>query len=269
MNLRAGLVGHPVAHSLSPALHRAAGLSCGVAVEYALFDVMPGEVERRFAELRAAGLAGVNITAPHKGAAARWADALTPAARAVGACNTLVFGARVLGDNTDVEGFARALGPLPGPRAVVLGAGGAARAVVWALLGAGIERVVVLNRTVARAEALRSALDDPRIHLAPAAEAARRLTSADLLVDCLPLAAAAPLETLPFDRLAPTARIMTLRYGPAADALRRAVGDRRPFDDGLAMLAWQGIAAFTRWTGRIPAPEAVLEALRVAAAGPH
>lgn len=264
--LRAGLIGSPVAHSLSPVLHRAAGRSCGVAVEYGLFDVPPSEVEARLAALREAGLAGVNVTAPHKLAAARFAEVLTPAARAVGVCNTLVFGDAVVGDNTDVEGFARALGPLPGPRAVVFGAGGAARAVVRALLDGGVEQIAVVNRTVARAESLRDAFADRRILVAPG-EAADALASADLLVDCLPSPAA--LTALPFDRLAADARIVTLRYGSAAEPLRRAVGDRRPFDDGLAMLAWQGIAAFTRWTGRIPTPDAVLAALRVAAAGSH
>lgn len=262
--LRAGLIGHPVAHSLSPVLHRAAGQSCGIEVEYGLFDVSPADVEARLVSLRAAGLAGVNVTAPHKLAAAQFADALTPAARAVGVCNTLVFGATVLGDNTDVEGFARALGPLPGPRAAVFGAGGAARAVVQALLDAGIERVAVVNRTTERAAALRDAFADPRVEVADRDAA---IADADLLVDCLPSPAA--LLALPFDRLAPAARIVTLRYGSGAEPLRRAVGDRRPFDDGLAMLAWQGIAAFARWTGQIPAPGAVLDALRVAAGGPH
>ncbi|MCB9543574.1 MAG: shikimate dehydrogenase [Myxococcales bacterium] len=247
-------------------LHRAAGQSCGVEVDYGLFDVPPSAVEARLAALREAGLAGVNVTAPHKLAAARFAEVLTPAARAVGVCNTLVFGEAVVGDNTDVEGFARALGPLPGPRAVVFGAGGAARAVVRALLDDGIEQVVVANRSVARAESLRDAFADRRIAVAPGDPRAA-LDGADLLVDCLPAPAA--LTALPFGRLAADARIVTLRYGSTAEPLRRAVGDRRPFDDGLAMLGWQGIAAFTRWTGRIPAPEAVLAALRVAAAGPH
>lgn len=263
--LRAGLIGHPVAHSLSPHLHRAAGASCGVDVDYRLYDTAPGAVISTLNALRAAGLDGVNVTAPHKAAAAEWVDALTPAARAVGVVNTIVFdgpGGRTLGDNTDVEGFARAVGPLPGPRAVVLGAGGAARAVVRALLDAGAE-VMVANRTVERAAALCDGLDGARP--VPLSAASSEMAGADLLVDAIstPLVAAA----LPFDALAPGARVVTLRYGRSVDSLRAAIAGRRPLTDGLPMLAWQGIAAFERWIDRAPVPAAVFEALRLAADG--
>lgn len=263
--LRAGLIGHPVAHSLSPPLHHAAGASCGVDVDYELYDTRPDAVGATLSALRAAGLDGVNVTAPHKAAAAAWVDTLTPAARAVGVVNTIVFdgpGGRTVGDNTDVEGFARAVGPLPGPRAVVLGAGGAARAVVRALLDAGAV-VVVANRTVERAAALCAGLSDAQP--APLSAAPAAMEGADLLVDTVsePAVAAA----LPFDALAPGARVMTLRYDRSVDPLRAAIAGRRPLTDGLPMLAWQGIAAFERWTDRTPVPEAVFEALRLAADG--
>lgn len=268
--LRAGLIGQPVAHSLSPPLHRAAGESCGVEVDYRLYATAPDAVDSTLDMLRCAGLDGVNVTAPHKEAAAAWVDALTPVARALGAVNTIIFGGpdgRALGDNTDVEGFARAIDPLPGRRALVLGAGGAARAVVWALLDAGAE-VTVANRSVERAAALcnRLAADGgARAQPASLSEAPDVMVGVDLLVDALPTPAVA--AALPFDAMAGGARVMTLRYGPSVDPLRAAVGGRRPLRDGLAMLAWQGIAAFERWTGRAPVPAAVFEALRLAAGG--
>ncbi|MEZ4434293.1 MAG: NAD(P)-binding domain-containing protein [bacterium] len=266
--LRAGLIGRPVAHSFSPTLHRAAGESCGVAVDYRLYDTAPEDVADRLDALRAAGLDGVNITAPHKAAAAAWVErvgALTPAARAVGVVNTVVFGAPApIGDNTDVEGFAHALGPVLERRALLVGAGGAARAVARALLDAGVE-VTVVNRTPARAEALRAAMGDDaaRVTARGLDAAADAVAGVELVVDALPTPAIA--AALPFEATAPGARIVTLRYGPSVEPLRAAVRGRRPFDDGLAMLAWQGIAAFRRWTAREPVPEAVLDALRVAA----
>ncbi len=265
--LRAALIGHPVAHSLSPALHRAAGAACGIAVDYDLIDVPPGGVAAAVARLRGAGLAGVNITAPHKAEAAACADRLTPAARAIGVVNTLVFGAELLGDNTDGPGFRAALHPATvsaPPRAVVLGAGGSARAVVWALLDIGCPRVDVLNRTEARARRLCAAFGSPRLRPGPLADAAARMAGAGLLVDSLPDGAAAALG-LPFEALAADARIHGLDYGHRADPLRAAVGGRRPFVDGLSMLAWQGVVAFERWTGVRPPIQPVLDALGMAA----
>lgn len=263
--LRAALIGHPVRHSLSPTLHQAAGAACGVAVDYRLIDVPPGGVAEAIARLRAAGLRGINVTAPHKAEATACADRLTDAARAIGVVNTLAFDPDgVLGDNTDGPGFSAALGALPGPRAAVIGAGGAARAVVWALLDAGAARIDVLNRDPERARALCDALDPARARPGPLAATAR-LAGADLLVVAIPNAGSAALA-LPFDALAPHARIVGLDYGRRAEPLRRAVGGIRPFSDGLGMLAWQGVLAFARWTGREPPIGPVREALAVAAA---
>lgn len=263
--LRAALIGHPVAHSLSPTLHRAAGAACGIPVDYGLVDVEPGAVVAAVGRLRADGLHGINITAPHKAEALGAVDRLTPAAEAIGVVNTLVFGPDgVLGDNTDGPGFGATLGAAEGERAIVLGAGGAARAVVWALLQAGCGRIDLLNRTPRRAEALCASLADGRLHPGPLAAAPALMTDADRLVDTLPGGAAVDLG-LPFAALPAHARIHTLDYGQRADPLRRAVADRRPFEDGLAMLAWQGVFAFARWTGTTPAIRPVLDALKLAA----
>ncbi len=273
-SLRAALIGHPVGHSVSPALHRAAGAACGIAVEYDLVDVPPGAVAAAVSRLRARGLNGINITAPHKAEALASADRLTATARAIGVVNTLVFGPDgVVGDNTDGPGFRAALEAGrrdPAKRsAILLGAGGAARAVAWALLAAGFQRVDVLNRTAQRAADLCVALDNGtgRLHPGPLTDASRRMAGADLLVDSLPGGAAVGLG-LPFDVLDPAAQIISLDYGRRADPLRRAVDRRRVFGDGLPMLAWQGVFAFARWTGVTPPIRPVLDALRLAADAP-
>lgn len=265
--LRVALIGHPVRHSLSPTLHRAAGRACGIDVDYALVDVEPGRVAAAIEGLRSRGLRGVNITAPHKAEAMAAVDRLAPVAAAIGVVNTLVFGpGAVVGENTDGPGFRAAVADrCPAPRrALVLGAGGAARAVVWALLDLGCAQVDVLNRTPARADALCAASGDARLRPGALSDAGRRLAGCDLLVDTLPGGRAVGLD-LPLDAMAPEGRVESLDYGRRAEPLRRFVGLRRPFGDGLAMLAWQGVFAFARWTGVQPPFAPVFDALEVAA----
>ncbi len=256
--MKLGLIGHPVAHSRSPALHAAAGTACGIQVEYQLYDTPRGQVAERFAGLRAAGLRGFNVTAPHKARAFELCAGRSPAAEAVAAVNTVVFEADgAFGDNTDVEGFRRALGQPPGERAMVLGAGGAARAVLFALSNLGIE-ARVFNRSVERA---RERLGEDHT-VSPLEAVPGHLAETDLLVNCLSRGAAAWVAGLRFEALPAHALVFDLNYGAAAapvlEAVRRA--ERRAMG-GLEMLAWQGIAAFERWTGAQPPLAAVLAAL--------
>src|SRR4051794_11079226 len=142
---RLAVLGHPVAHSRSPAMHTAALAALGLGNEwsYEAIDVAPDGFERRVRELSAEGFAGANVTVPHKGAALAVADVLTETAREIGAANTLSLeGEEIRAGNPDADGLLAALpAPPAGARALVLGAGGAARAVVWALLreGAAVE----------------------------------------------------------------------------------------------------------------------------------
>ena len=153
-----GLVGWPVEHSVSPAMHNAAYAAVGLDWCYLPFPVPPERLAEAIARVRALGMAGVNVTVPHKQAVLSLMDELSPAAAAIGAVNTVIVAdGRLVGHNTDAAGFLRALreaGCEPtGLPTLVLGAGGAARAVVYALLGVGAD-VTVLNRTPQRAEAL-------------------------------------------------------------------------------------------------------------------
>ena len=198
MSARVGLIGHPVAHSISPRFQQAAFDALGIAAHYEAWDVEPAALPAAIAGLRASGTLGANLTIPHKEAVLPHLDRLDETAAAVGAVNTVVNRSGALeGCNTDVLGVQRALADdgvaLAGMRAVVWGAGGSARAVAWALLQGGVGALTVVNRTAARAGRLCE-------ELTPAAGAARldwcgsgtaaageALSRCELVVQCTPL----------------------------------------------------------------------------------
>ncbi len=258
--IRAALVGHPVAHSLSPTLHHAAADACGVAFEYVLADTPPGALDTTLGRLRDEGYVGYNVTAPHKEAVFQRLTVLTAAARAVGAVNTVVFEqGRAVGHNTDVEGLRLALDAEAPPegRAVVLGAGGAARAAAHVLRAEGRPFTVVARR-LDRASALHES--------AASWDAAwAHLRGAALVVNCTSRAATDSVAALPFARTHPDALVFDLNYGDATRpvvAAAQAAG--RTAVDGLTMLAWQGIRAFALWTDSTPSFDLVISALRAA-----
>jgi shikimate dehydrogenase len=249
-----GVLGFPVAHSRSPAMMAAAFAELGLDWRYLKLPVPP----QRFAEtaraLPGSGYRGANVTIPHKLAAHALADELTPAAAAIGAANTLTFeDGRVLADNTDAGGLLDALGEDPrGRRALVLGAGGAGRAAVWALREAGAE-VAVWNRTAERARELADELG--------VSHAERPDRHADVLVNATSLGLRG--EDLPAELgPQPAEVVVDLVYGAEPTALCRwadASGAR--VVDGLEVLVRQGARSLERWTGRA----APLDAMRRAA----
>lgn len=262
------LLGSPISHSLSPAFQNAAFAAAGVDGVYVALRCDAGDLPGLLRGIAHAGGAG-NVTVPHKEVAAQVVDRVTPAVQRTGACNTfwLEDGA-VWGDNTDVAGFAAAartlLGGEPrGARVLLVGAGGAARAVLCALDDAGVGSVTVVNRTPTRAAKLAAGFQGGRMALALAASpggvAGERF---DLVVNAtsLGLGAGDPFP-LPLDGSVGIGAALDLVYSPAETAWvrgLRAVGI--PAVDGLEMLVRQGAAAFERWWG-IPAP---MEAMRAA-----
>lgn len=263
----AAVVGSPVGQSVSPAMHNAAFRAAGLDWVYVAFEVAPGRLGPALAGARAMGLAGLSITIPHKLDAASEVDECSETARAVGAVNTVVpAGAgRLRGENTDGAGFVAALaeeGFDPAQRrCVVVGAGGAARAVVAALAGAGAAEVTVINRSPDRAEAA-SAL----------AGAAGRVGSgpdvavADLVVNATPLGmTGGGAGALPVDpaRLHAGQLVVDLVPNPAETALMAAARARgAQAAGGLGMLVHQGALAFEMWTGLEPPVEAMRAAAR-------
>ncbi len=266
----AGVAGWPVRHSLSPLIHAAWLADAGVDGAYVPFAVPPGRFAAFVEGLRGGAVRGLNVTLPHKEAAFALADRRSGAAEAAGAANLLLFepDGSVAADNTDGAGLVGALeaaDALRGP-ALVLGAGGAARGAVAALLLRGME-VRVANRTRARAEALADGLPALRAFGWEALDAAA--DGAALVVN----ATRAGLEgdgaiPLPWDRLAPGAAAMDMVYAPLRTPFLRAAEARGLATvDGLAMLLGQARPSFAAFYGVQPPAEVDVRALCLRALG--
>ena len=266
---RAGVAGWPVDHSRSPTIHRYWLKELGLKGTYERFAVRPGEFREFAATIGKDGLLGANVTAPHKEAAFAACDRRTPVAEALGAVNTLWReGGRLMGDNTDVAGFLANMDEAaPGwtkrrRSAVVIGAGGAARAIVHALISRRFQRIPIANRTQARAEALAAHFGGPATTISWA-DLPAELSQADLLVNAssLGMTGQPPLE-LDLRALPERAVVADAVYVPLRTPLiegARARGLR--FAEGLGMLLHQAAPAFTRWFGERPRVTPELRAL--------
>lgn len=271
----AGVIGWPVAHSKSPLIHRFWLDRLGLDGDYGRFAVAPERLDQAIAALPALGLAGVNITVPHKQAVIPLLDRIDPAADRIGAVNTVVVeDGRLAGYNSDAPGFLEPLGDIGGRagRAVVIGAGGAARAVVHALASAGF-RVDIANRDLAKAEALAAELGGPDSGTMTLADLANLDFSVDgsrvdLIVNSsvLGMAGAPPLN-IGLDRVAPTVVVYDIVYAPLDTPLLVAARARgHPTVDGLSMLIGQAAVAFRHFYGAAPPrdDDAALRALLTA-----
>jgi shikimate dehydrogenase len=263
--IRLGVLGWPVSHSRSPGMQNAALTAAGLrGWRYQLLPAAPELFDQLVTALPGAGFRGANVTIPHKGAALTLATAPTARARAIGAANTLTFepGGEIVADNTDAPALVAALPfAISGRSALVLGAGGSARAAVWALLDAGARRVAVWNRTPERARALCEELGAVPVPATPAATA----LDADLLVNCtsVGLDGGDPFHRLPVsaEDLARYGCVVDLVYTAGGTALVAAARGRGVTAvDGLELLVGQGALSFERFTGR-PAP---VDAMRAA-----
>ncbi len=256
-----GVIGDPVTHSLSPAIHNAAFAACGLDWVYVALPVPRGRGGAAVAAARDLGLAGLNVTMPHKADVAAACDELTPDAAALASVNTVVIGpgGRALGASTDGEGFLAALAgdgiEVAGRPVLVLGAGGAARAVVLALGRAGAAVTVAARRP----EAAETAAG-----LAPGAKAmvvgdvAGLGGAYEVVVNATPVGMAGEAPPLDTSRLGPGQAVVDLVYHPAETPLlaaARAQGART--QNGLPMLVHQAALAFALWTG-VDAPLAVM-----------
>jgi shikimate dehydrogenase len=262
---RLGVIGWPVAHSRSPAMHNAALAALGMEDwRYQALPVPEELFDETVRALGRAGFVGANVTIPHKRAALALAERSSAAAQAIGAANTLSFASdgTVVAENTDAPGLIAALEQLDGlparPSALVLGAGGSARAAVWALREAGAREVSVWNRTPERAERLARELG---------ARMVSKPGSADLLVNCtsvgLERSASEPeglnLLGLTFDQVGEYSYVVDLVYRTGATPLLAAAREHGARTlDGLEILVAQGALSFELWTGR----EAPLQVMR-------
>lgn len=266
------LFGDPVAHSLSPLIHNAAFRAAGIDAEYRAKRVRAEELEAAVASLREPYALGTNVTIPYKQAIVSYLDTLTPEAEAIGAVNTVVReeGGRLRGDNTDAAGFLHGLdaAKLRGAPTLIFGAGGAARAVVYALLTElRPETLTLAARRPAQAEALAADFADLDergvLRVVPLAEAAAAVRQGQLVVNATPLGMHGNTDTTPWPDASDFHRGQTvydLIYAPAETRLlREARAEGAETIGGLAMLIGQAAASFVQWTGT-PMPTDAVEA---------
>jgi shikimate dehydrogenase len=266
---RACVTGWPVGHSRSPLIHGHWLRTYGIEGSYERVATPPGEFKRFAASIGIDGLRGANVTVPHKVAAFAECDRCTSVAQAMGAVNTMWREGGILwGDNTDAEGFLGSLDEeAPGWRrevraAVVLGAGGASRAVVYALLSEGLERITIVNRTIDRAEAVAEAFG-PRLFVSTWTEASERLRDSDILVNTTSLGMTGQDQLgIDISELKADAIVADVVYVPLETALitdARRLGHRAV--GGLGMLLHQAAPGFERWFGIRPSVTSELRGL--------
>ena len=274
--IRLGIFGWPVAHSKSPQMHESAASALGIELRYERFEVAPDDLADAVRRKHEAGIDGYNLTVPHKEAIMALIDEVAPAARAIGAVNTVVrVDGGYIGHNTDAPGLVRSLeeaGVQVGDaRVVVVGAGGAARAAVVGLANAGASEITVLSRRPEQGEALVRSLGahvECALDAAPLSEASWSFETATLLVQ----ATSATLESnpgavafaaaLPIDALPAEAAVVDMVYKPLkTSVLARAEERGLSIVDGLGMLLHQGAIAFEMWTGFEPPLDVMRSAL--------
>ena len=265
----AGVIGSPVAHSKSPKLHGHWLRSLGLQGHYIPMDVSADNLETVLRSLPKAGFVGVNVTIPHKIAALEIADLVTDRATLIGAANTLIFrrDGKIHADNTDGYGFienlkqnAPAWNPAAGP-AAVLGAGGAARAVIASLLDVGVPEILLSNRTRISAEVLRQDFGK-RLTVIDWVQAGNRLEDAASVVNTTSLGMVGnPELRVPLDGLQKGALVTDLVYAPLQTRLLREAQDMGCVTvDGLGMLLHQAVPGFERWFGHRPTVDAATRA---------
>lgn len=261
---RAFVMGHPVSHSRSPMLHGYWLKELGIEGSYDLADVPPAEIGAFMRRFRDEGFIGCNVTVPNKTAVIPFLDRIDEDARAMGAVNTIWWeGDELVGGNTDALGFIANIDEMApgwdqrGKKAVVLGAGGATRAVIHGLLGRGFE-VGLCNRTLEKAQALATEFGR-RVSAHPSAERDGLLANCDLLVNATSLGMIGqPRHDINMKRLKPDAVVYDIVYVPLETALlKQASENGHRTVSGLGMLLHQGAVGFSRWFG--PKPQVTQE----------
>lgn len=265
----AGVIGHPIAHSKSPQIHSHWLKTYGLKGAYVPMDVASSDLREVLTTLPKAGFVGVNITIPHKETVLEMADLVTDRATLIGAANTLIFreDGRIHADNTDGYGFLENLKsgapdyvPASGP-ATVLGAGGAARAVVAALLEAGVPEILLTNRTRIRAEKLADDFGN-RVTVVDWVQAANILEESALVVNTTALGMIGKQEMrVPLDGLRQGTVVTDLVYTPLRTNLLAAAEEAGCVTvDGLGMLLHQAVPGFERWFGQRPTVDSATRA---------
>ena len=257
----AGVIGHPIAHSKSPALHGFWLKRLGIKGHYIPLDIAPGDLRETLQMLPRLGFVGVNVTIPYKEEVLKLANVVTDRAALIGAANTLIFrkDGKIHADNTDGSGFIANLrqhapnwNPAAGP-AAVLGAGGASRAVIAALIEVGVPEIRVANRTRPRADALRSEFG-AKVQVHEWVQAGNMIEGCAMLVNTTSLGMVGkPDMRVPLDALRSSMLVTDLVYAPLkTQLLIEAEAAGCTVVDGLGMLLHQAAPGFERWFGQRP-----------------
>ncbi len=268
----AAVIGSPVRHSLSPLLHNTAFEHLGLDWVYLAFDVADGSAAGALEAMRELGISGMSVTMPHKEAVADRCDELSPDAAALRAVNCVVNeGGRLIGHNTDGDGFINALAAElalnpAGLRCTVLGAGGAARSIGLALARSGASRVAIINRTEDRAREAAGLFPDVAVVVAPE-DVAAVIVESELIINATSVGMGAqPGDTVSAeftfdpDLIGPQHTVVDIVYRPLVTPLLAHAQSRGARTaNGVAMLTHQAAIAFTLWTGQ-PAPVAAMSA---------
>ncbi len=263
--------GHPISHSLSPQIHQAFARQFGLELAYRTIDAAPADFEAAVRRFFVDGGRGANVTLPHKAAAFAMADERSEAAARAGSANVLTFlpDGRITAHNTDGDGMVRDIAErhsadLRGHTALLLGAGGAAHGVAWAMLDAGVETLTIVNRSPEAADALADAIGDPARAHTRYWEDLADLGAFDLIINATSAGVLGKSLDLPFAIVGNRALCYDLSYGKAATgflAWARTAGARYAFD-GLGMLVETAADSFELWHGRRPNTDPVYAELR-------
>jgi len=260
--IQLGLIGYPLGHSLSPKIHTAALKACGLNGDYSLFPIHPDDklgLKDLLNRVRSGEINGLNVTIPHKQNVIEFMDELTPTAKAIGAVNTIYLkDKKLIGDNTDVHGFLSDLKRVANSSfhipysALVLGAGGSARAVVYALLNAGW-KVTVATRRIEQAQQLANSFPDYQLLVTDLENLQSLISTFSLLVNTTPLGMTPNIDQSPLPEnlsLPSNTFIYDLVYNPRETKLVRDVHSQGlSAATGLGMLIEQAALAFEIWTG--------------------
>jgi len=281
----AGVIGWPIEHSLSPAMHNAALREMALNWVYLAFRVEPGRVGEAVRGVRGLGLVGLNVTIPHKDAVIGSLDEIDEDVEALGVANTIVReeDGRLVGHNTDGPGFVRSVEErghaIAGRAVALLGAGGSARSVAFACARAGARSLAILNRTVERAEGVaelvraQAGLADADPLPISGAEARQAVEAADVVVDCTSVGMYPHTEVdpvIPGAWLHPGQVVVDLTYNPIDTVMLRAAADAGADTvDGAGMLVHQGAISLQYWTGSPPPVETMRRALLDALGATH
>ncbi len=272
-----GVIGSPIEHSLSPAMHNAALREMGLNWVYLAFRVEPGRVGEAVRGVRGLGLVGLNVTIPHKDAVVGYLDEFDEDVEALGVANTIVLeeDGRLVGHNTDGPGFVRSVQErgheIAGRAVALLGAGGSARSVAFACARAGARSLAILNRTIERAEGVaelvRAKAGLAEVDALPirGEEARRAVEAADVVVDCTSVGMYPHAEVdpvIPGAWLQPGQLVVDLTYNPIDTVMLRAAADAGADTvDGAGMLVHQGAISLQYWSGHRPPVETMRRAL--------